>query len=104
MRLRFIVAPSAKRQVKAVQDWWRVHRPAAPFLFEEELANARRALLETPDIGLLAHYSEIAGVRKYLLPRTRYHVYYLVDHGRQTLFVLAVWSALRGSGPKLVKP
>lgn len=104
MSLRFVVAPAAKRQISAVVNWWRANRPAAPFLFEEELASARRVLEETPDIGSLAQQSEIAGVRQFLLPKTRYHVYYLVDSSREKLSILAIWSAVRGEGPKLAKP
>jgi len=39
------------------------------------------------------------GIRRLILPRTRYHVYYRV--AGQVLEILAVWHAVRGSGPGL---
>jgi plasmid stabilization system protein ParE len=41
------------------------------------------------------------GVRRLLLPRSQYWVYYEVDDEREEVRVLAVWRALRGKAPPL---
>jgi plasmid stabilization system protein ParE len=43
--------------------------------------------------------SPIVGIRRVLLPRTRYHVYYVARE--DVVLVLAVWHAKRGSGPPM---
>lgn len=44
----------------------------------------------------------VAGLeyRRLLLPETRHHVYYRVV-GAEHVRVLAIWSAVRGRGPRL---
>ena len=78
----------------------RSHRPAARTLFDEELRSALDEIRGAPRIGSV--YEMVGGreYRRLLMPQTRHHVYYRVvgpDHVR----VLAVWSAVRGRGPRL---
>jgi plasmid stabilization system protein ParE len=40
-------------------------------------------------------------VRRMLLPRTQYCVYYFIDETARLVTVLAVWHTARGRGPKL---
>lgn len=93
--------PEADAHVLHTSAWWRTHRPAAPDLFDEELAGAFTLLGRAPDIGRRYKRRGIPGLRRLLLPRTRYHVYYLHDSAKATVIVLAVWSAVRGRGPNL---
>jgi hypothetical protein len=82
------LSPRAIREAERCARWWREHRPAARQLFEEEL---RRAL------------EQIRSAREYrrvLMTETRYHVYYRVS-GPDEVRVFAVWSAVRGRGPRL---
>lgn len=88
----------ARQQVRQIDAWWRENRPAAPNLFVAELDQATDLLRNAPSIG--ARYE--AGsqfVRRLLLRRTRYHVYFVEDPSR--VFVVAVWSVRRGHGPEL---
>jgi len=41
------------------------------------------------------------GVRRVMLPETRYQVFYLYDTKTGLLEVEALWSSLRGKGPPL---
>jgi len=47
---------------------------------------------------------EIPGVRRILLSQSRYHVYYVHDEKRGEVLVLAIWSAVRGRGPRVRRP
>jgi hypothetical protein len=40
-------------------------------------------------------------MRRILMPRTRYHVYYVVAEDERLVLVHAVWHTARGQGPKL---
>ena len=97
MKVEF--AGAAKEQVRAASAWWRENRPAAPSLFDEELA-AAVALLEQGPL-LTRVLDEIAGkvVRRARLPRTRYALYFTV--GDDLVTIHALWHGSRGSGPPL---
>ncbi|MBI4956906.1 MAG: hypothetical protein HY908_33125 [Myxococcales bacterium] len=50
-----------------------------------------------------SYYRVVGGVRvrRVLLARTRYAVYYSLDAEAEVVTVHSVWSTLRGRGPKL---
>jgi plasmid stabilization system protein ParE len=91
--------PEADDQVRVIDNWWQRHRIAAPTLFLDELEAAFSLIGHAPDVGRSYRRSPIVGTRRVLLPRTRYHVYYVQLEG--VVLVLAVWHAKRGSGPPL---
>jgi len=84
-----------------VSAWWREHRPAAPQLFALELADALELLAATPTLGI--YYAKRRGraIRRLLLPRSRYHIYFTYDETADVIEVCAVWQATRGRGPSL---
>jgi len=88
--------------VEQIDAWWVDNRPTAPGLFADELAAAFGRLASFPHAGTEYPHSTVAGIRRLLLQRTRYHVYYLTDDTEGVVSVLAVWHASRGSGPPLV--
>jgi plasmid stabilization system protein ParE len=98
---RLEIAPRAEAQIRRVAAWWRENRGAAPDLFSLELAFALEALVRTPSVGTF--YTERRGVviRRVLLPRTRYHVYFSYDAVADVVAVRAVWHGSRGTGPQL---
>jgi plasmid stabilization system protein ParE len=99
---RLYVAPRAEAQVRRISDWWRANRPAAPEVFARELAHAFEALVEAPRSGV--RYGERRGVdiRRLLLRKSRYQVYFSYDVDADVVAVRAVWHAARGVGPPLV--
>ena len=93
--------PEADLQALQAAAWWRANRPAAPDLFVQELAGAIDLLTRAPDVGRRYRGRGIPGLRRALLPMSRYHVYYVHDAEKSECLVLAVWSAVRGRGPHL---
>lgn len=94
-----IVSPEAEEQIKTIDRWWRENRNAAPDLFVQELADAVAMLEAMPFAGHRVRHPEVKGLRRILLRATRYHLYYITD--QETVFVLAIWSSVRGAGPDL---
>ena len=81
--------PEADDQIRAIDDWWRRHRTAAPEMFLDELAGAFELLSRAPLIGHPYGQSPVPGTRRVLLTGSRYHVYYmLLDHDVRVLAVL----------------
>lgn len=95
--------PEADTQTLAAAEWWRANRPKAPGPFEREFHEGVTLLASVPDVGRRYPRRGIPGLRRLLLPRTRYHVYYVHGRSRSEVLVLAVWSAVRGRGPRLAR-
>jgi len=91
-----------RRTDREIDDWWRSNRPAAPDLFLQELASTFDVIGWAPEIGRLYRRSLVAGTRRILLAKSRYHVYYVPE--AVVVKVLAVWHARRGIGPLLRVP
>ena len=104
MRVGIRTTPQAEAQALAAAAWWRRNRPAAPDLFTNELAGAFDLLARAPEIGHRFRHSRVPGVRRLMLPGTRYHVYYVYDEEGSECVILAVWSAVRGRAPRLRRP
>ncbi len=69
-------------------------------LFDDELRRALDQIRTAPQLG--SAYGAMRGHehRRVLMPETRHHVYYRVV-GPDRVRVVAVWSAVRGRGPRL---
>ena len=95
------LAAPARKQADRIDRWWRENRSAVGDLFARELAEARRLLESSPEIGtpFLARHPNI--VRRVLLPKTKNHVYYIFDRIENIVIIVAVWGAPKGRGPKL---
>jgi plasmid stabilization system protein ParE len=87
--------------VRKIGAWWRKNRPSAPALFADELEQALERLAFAPEIGPLYLPKAAQGVRRLLLPKTQYYVYYAIDRDLGLIGVIAVWSCRRGSAPRL---
>jgi plasmid stabilization system protein ParE len=97
--LRVVLQRRAIREIQEIDDWWRHNRPAAPELFLTELEATLTVTALMPSLGATIRGTRAPGLRRMLLPRTRYHLYYRVRG--DVLEVLALWHARRGSGPDL---
>ena len=100
-RHQVIVAPRAVAQLDRIAEWWAVNRPEVPDLFAEEFAAALTRLRTNPGAGAPYRVGPHPEVRRLLLPRTRYHVYYLSADAVDRVVVLAVWHTARGGKPVL---
>ena len=89
------VTDEAITHLREIRAWWREHGDVA--VFDADLDAAVEQLLSAPRSG--SPYPRRLGIRRILLRRTRYHLYYSVD-GDEVL-VRAVWHAVRGRDPAL---
>lgn len=99
---RFSVSTThrADRQIVAAREWWYEHRPAAPTALDTELQRAFRLLARHPRAGLVTA-SRLVGVRRLVLRRTRYALFYRVREPERRIEILALWHASRGAGPSI---
>ena len=99
MSFRVEFTDAATDQAEAAATWWRANHPAAPALFDDELAYALDLLARMPPPTQV--WGEVEGkpVRKARLPRTGHALYFTIEDDLVT--VHALWHGARGSGPPL---
>lgn len=99
MALRYLIKARAQREITRAAQWWAENRPAAPGAIRLDLEQALALLVEHPGAGMRVRTPRSGDVRRFLLLRTQYFVYYRVRE--QQLEVLALWHASRGSEPSV---
>ncbi|MEO8196295.1 MAG: type II toxin-antitoxin system RelE/ParE family toxin [Thermoanaerobaculia bacterium] len=99
--LRLRVAPRAAIQIQTAARWWKVNRTKAPAAFFEDLSRTLAILRVQPDLGMRVANPNLPGVRRVLLERVRYYLYYCEDDTNEVLEVLALWHSSRDSKPDL---
>jgi plasmid stabilization system protein ParE len=97
---RLVVTGAAAEQIRAASEWWYQHRASARGLFSSELRRAFELIVEYPEAAPTASNPEVPGVRRVLLQRTRFHLYYWLT-ASDTVEVLALWHTSRGESSHL---
>jgi plasmid stabilization system protein ParE len=99
--VRVEFAARALTEIDRAARWWRDHRPDTRKLFDDELLAAVELLKSAPGVGASYPEPRRREVRRVMLRKTGYHLYYRPDPDAGRLLVLSVWSAVRGRGPHL---
>ena len=101
MPARLVVKPTlrAAAEIRRASAWWRANREAAPFALAEDLERAFELVAAQPGIGARARNARKEGVRRLLLSRTGYHLYYQVNADAGRIEILALWHSRRGREP-----
>ena len=100
-RLAVKPTPRAAVEIRRASAWWRSNRPAAPFALADDLERAFELLASQPGIGAQARNTKQEGVRRLLLSRTGYHLYYRLNAEAGRVEILALWHAHRGREPSV---
>jgi plasmid stabilization system protein ParE len=95
------IARRASLQVERASSWWHKNRPSAPLLFEHEFERALTQLASTPRAGLSYPTARRPAMKRLLLAKTGYHVYFALERNETVVVIHSVWGARRGRGPKL---
>jgi hypothetical protein len=101
MTHRVLLTQEAEGQFLVAHNWWLQNRPASPNLLVDEFEELVSLLKILPEAGHLFRRATIPGVRRVLLRESDYWLYYVPDRPHSVVFLLAVWSAHRGSDPPL---
>jgi plasmid stabilization system protein ParE len=89
----------AERQLLAARGWWRRNRDKAPAAFDEDIEAALALLADNAAIGAPYRSSRHGNVRRYLIDRIRYYIYFRITD--DSIQVLRIWHASRGTPPRL---
>lgn len=94
------VSGPADRQIQRIDLWWRKNRQKAPVLFAQQIAWAIAFLSETPLLGSPVIMGK-RHLRRLLMRKTGYYVYYDVNEKAERVEMRAVWHTARGKTPRL---
>ena len=98
---RIQIVPRAEAAIVEAVEWWAKNRTAAGDSFKKDLHSAFTLIRNHPGIGEVARNVRLQGVRRVLLGRVSYYLYYRSVPERETVEVLALWHTSRGAGPGL---
>ena len=92
--MRIEIKPLAERQLVAAYRWWRKHRDKAPEALEDDFAEALRRIGESPRTGQFVKHQRDGVVRRYVMERVRYYLFYRVRPNGD-IDVLQLWHTSR---------
>jgi plasmid stabilization system protein ParE len=101
LSFRFKLAARADRHIRAAAKWWAKNRASAPMMLAEELELAFGLIEQFPHAGEEIPHRQISPLRRVLLARSQYHLYYTVFVEDDVVEVLALWHTSRGRPPRL---
>jgi len=95
--------PRASESIAEASAWWRDKNPAQ---FREELEAALSLISAHPDVGESYDLLGLPGIRRRLLRKTKYYLYYRRHplHPDTALQVVLLWPVLKGDPPPLEEP
>ena len=85
---RIVYAPIAEAQIEAALLWWERNRRQSPALLAREIEAALDQLEVVPQAGRRVLLRGHPDARRLLLPRTRYHVYYVIADAERDVRVV----------------
>jgi plasmid stabilization system protein ParE len=65
----------------------------------DELEAAYALLADMPFAGERVPHPQVVGLRRVLLGRSQYHVYYVVSDDESVVEILSLWHSSRGEPP-----
>jgi len=87
---------AARADIERALAWWKRNREKAPGALAEELDRALTLIATSPLIGVRSSSAKSRVVRRLMLPRVRYCLYYrVVGSPRTYVEILALWHASR---------
>jgi plasmid stabilization system protein ParE len=99
MALRVKVSARAASHIRLAAEWWSENRPATPGAIRKDIGEALFLLAQQPGLGTTYDGAKAKGVRRLLVGRIRYFIYYRTTP--EAVEVLAVWHVSRGKQPTL---
>ena len=94
-RLPLQITRRAAREIRAASAWWDENRPAAPDAFRDAIDKSFELIRTQPTIGTVATNVKLPGVRRILLSKIRYHLYYRLKDKPKAVEVVALWHTSR---------
>lgn len=93
--MRLIVSPRAARRIQEISAYLQVHSPSAALHVGDELQDAFNLLMTYPSAGRRVR----TNVRRFVLKRFPYLIYYTADEASGTVKIITVLHAAQAKQP-----
>lgn len=94
------IAKRARRAAVRINERW-AKRGNNPRLFAQELLDSLRHLKNIPHAGTSKPTPKRPKLHRFLMEKTKCHLYFEVDEERGVVKIIAIWNGQRGQEPKL---
>lgn len=98
--MRVVLMPRAMAALRRMARRWR-DTARIPAVFEEDLALALQRIAAAPTAAPVARRTARRTVYRVAAPKTKLHLYFVVDDVLGVVKVLDIWSQYRSRPPKL---
>lgn len=98
--MKVLLLDEARAQFESEDAWWRENRDSKDLFIDEFEATLRR-IVNLPDVGQKYRWKGGCLIQRWLMPKTRCHIYCFHDGDNDILEIHSVWGARRKRGPKL---
>ncbi|MFL6264042.1 MAG: type II toxin-antitoxin system RelE/ParE family toxin [Thermoanaerobaculia bacterium] len=99
MSYKIRVSRRAAAQIRAAEIWWSENRSKAPEAFADEIDRGFDLIRGFPSAGEPVFHPRLPGLRRILLGRIRYYLYYDTWQDSRTVEILAIWHTSRDGLP-----
>ena len=90
----------ARHDAKRINERWAKHADN-PRIFAQELLDSLRHLRDIPHAGTPNGTARRTKRRRFLMEKSKCHIYFEVDEKRDLLNVITIWNGQRGQKPNL---
>lgn len=98
--MKVVITKRARRAAVRINERWSEHGDN-PRLFAQELLDSLRHLKNIPHAGTPKPTPTRPNLRRFLMEKSKCHLYFEVDEKHGVLKLVAVWNGQRGQEPKL---
>lgn len=99
--ITIVYTPDAADQAIQANLWWIQNRPSAQTSLSDEIDRALNLLQQAPNLGKPRKHKAYKNLRKLVLSKIGYAIYYNYDEPTAEILVCAIWSGKRKRTPKL---
>lgn len=100
--MRVVLLDEAQREFEARDAWWHTHRDE-PELFLLEFEQALVHLTAAPEAGHVYRTHRGREIRRWLMRKTRCHIYYHYNRASAVLEIHSFWGARRAQSPRRLR-
>jgi plasmid stabilization system protein ParE len=93
------ISKRARRDARRINERWAKHGND-PRIFAQELLDSLRHLRDIPHAGTPRATSKRPKRRRFLMEKSKCHLYFEVDEKREVLHVITIWNGQRGDEPR----
>lgn len=99
--ITIVYTPDGADQAIEANLWWIQNKTSSPYGFNDEYNKALVLLEMNPNLGKFRKHKVYKNLRKLIVSKLGYSIYYNYDESIGEILICAVWNGQRRRGPKI---